>query len=46
MAAEDLAATLIAKFREIVSIARDPTDVSYQRPLTIAPERLGTNLAV
>lgn len=42
----ELAETLLAKFREIVSIGRDRSDVSYQRPLVIPPERLGTNIAV
>ncbi len=42
----ELAATLIAKFKEIISIGRDRDDVSYQRPLTIPQERLGTSIAV
>ncbi len=41
-----LAETLIAKFREIISISRDRDDVSYQRPLTVPAERIGTTLSV
>ena len=41
-----LAETLIAKFKEIIHISRDREDVSYQRPLTISPERVGTSIKV
>jgi hypothetical protein len=42
----EMAEALLAKFREVTSISRDRVDVSYQRPLTIAPERMGTNIAI
>ncbi|MCW1429693.1 nuclear transport factor 2 family protein [Novosphingobium sp. JCM 18896] len=41
-----MAETMIAKFREIVPIARDSSDVSYQRPLAIPAERLGMRMTV
>lgn len=37
---------MIAKFREIVSIGRERTDVSYQRPMTVPAERIGARMVV
>jgi hypothetical protein len=42
----ELAETLIAKFKEVFSISRDRNDASYRRPLNVDPARIGTNISV